>query len=125
MRAEARELLLRLLGRLEELIAIGHVLAATPREVDVMRGLVPRAPHLGVEVRARRHDDQRVRREEIGDGAARRAVVVLARAPVHRKDHGARPHRACERCVARSKWRSEEISSPHSSRRTGFAIPKL
>ena len=86
---EAGELLLRLLRRLEELIAIGHVLAAPAREVDVMCRLVPRAAHLGVEMRAGRHHDQRVRREQIGDGAARRAVVILADLAVHRQDHRA------------------------------------
>ena len=50
---EARERAQRLLGRLEELIAIGHVLAAAAREVDVMLRLVPGALQLGLEVRAR------------------------------------------------------------------------
>ena len=75
--AEGLELGESLGGGAEERVAVGDVLFAAAGEVDVVLGFVPGAAHLGLEMRIAGEDEERVGREEIGEGAEVVLVFVL------------------------------------------------
>ncbi|HET6582774.1 MAG TPA: hypothetical protein VFG69_04990 [Nannocystaceae bacterium] len=73
------------LGRLEQLFARVDLFTAAARELDVVRGLLPRALQLGEEMGPRREDEERVGREERGDREPFARCGVLAHLTVDGK----------------------------------------
>ena len=87
-RAERGERRARGLGRLEQLLACIGILAAPAGEIDVVRRFIPRPLKLRDEMRARGIDEERVGREQRGDGETLTRRRFLAHLTVHRQDDG-------------------------------------
>ena len=88
-------------------------------------GLIPRPPHLRREVRIPRHEEQRIRRPQIGD---RHPVELLAHVPDAGPSTGntsATWASRVDRCDTDRNAEGRRSRRPRTPARTGSAIPKL